>query len=219
MMSKRLTSASNTRPSAIMASTIEKPRCKTERPVFDMRSPVICGAARADLRRSEAASAPQGRPGAGANRGLMAMTQGDLDHLRHTAAHLLAHAVVDLFGPEVKLAIGPSIEDGFYYDFLKEPGFTPEDLPRIEARMRELIAQGLHMEGKHVSRDEAADYYRGRNQPFKLELLDAIPAGEPVTMFTIGSFTDLCRGGHVDSSKAIGGLKLLSLAGAYWRGD
>jgi len=149
----------------------------------------------------------------------MASNQDHLDHLRHTAAHLLAHAVVDLFGPEVKLAIGPSIEDGFYYDFLKEPGFTPEDLPRIEARMRELIAQGLHMEGKRVSREEAAEYYRERNQPFKLELLDAIPETEPVSMYTIGSFTDLCRGGHVESSKEIGGLKLLSVAGAYWRGD
>lgn len=149
----------------------------------------------------------------------MATTLESLDHLRHTAAHLLAHAVVDLFGAEVKLAIGPAIEDGFYYDFLKDPPFTPEDLPRIEARMRELVAQGLHMEGKRVTREEAAEYYRGRNQPFKLELLDAIPEGEPITMYTIGSFTDLCRGGHVESSKAIGGLKLLSLAGAYWRGD
>ena len=149
----------------------------------------------------------------------MATTLESLDHLRHTAAHLLAHAVIDLFGAEVKLAIGPSIEDGFYYDFLKTPPFVPEDLPRIEARMRELIAQGLHMEGKRVTREEAAEYYRDRNQPFKLELLDAIPEGDPITMYTIGSFTDLCRGGHVESSTQIGGLKLLSLAGAYWRGD
>ncbi len=149
----------------------------------------------------------------------MAKTLHDLGHLRHTAAHLLAHAVVDLFGQDVKLAIGPAIENGFYYDFLKDPPFVAEDLPKIEARMRELIAAGLHMEGRPIERAEAAAYYRERNQPFKLELLDAIPPDEPITMYTIGSFTDLCRGGHVDSSADVGAIRLLNLAGAYWRGD
>jgi threonyl-tRNA synthetase len=149
----------------------------------------------------------------------MANKDQDLGHLRHTAAHLLAHAVVDLFGPEVKLAIGPAIENGFYYDFLKDTPFVPEDLSRIEKRMRELAAQDLKMTGRPVTRDEAADYYRERFQPFKLELLEAIPEGEPITMYTIGSFTDLCRGGHVDSSREVGAIKLQSLAGAYWRGD
>jgi threonyl-tRNA synthetase len=143
----------------------------------------------------------------------------DLGPLRHTAAHLLAHAVVDIFGPDVKLAIGPAIENGFYYDFLKETPFVPEDLPRIEQRMRELINQGLTMEGRPVTREEAAQYYRGRNQPFKVELLEGIPQGEPISMYTIGSFTDLCRGGHVPSSRDVGAVKLLSIAGAYWRGD
>jgi threonyl-tRNA synthetase len=142
-----------------------------------------------------------------------------LSRLRHTAAHVLAHAVVDLFGPKVKLAIGPAIDNGFYYDFLKETPFSPEDLPLIEARMLELIAQGLTMRGRPITREAAAAYYVEHDQPFKLEILEGIPAGEPVTMYSIGEFTDLCRGGHVDSSKDIGAVKLLSLAGAYWRGD
>jgi len=142
-----------------------------------------------------------------------------LGHLRHTAAHVLAHAVVDLFGDGVKLAIGPAIDSGFYYDFLKDTPFVPEDLARIERRMRELVDQGLSMEGKPIGRTEAEAYYRQRNQPFKLDILRDIPPSEPLTMYTIGGFTDLCRGGHVHSSKEIGGLKLLSIAGAYWRGD
>lgn len=149
----------------------------------------------------------------------MERTTQDLGHLRHTAAHVLAHAVVDLFGPEVQLAIGPAIETGFYYDLLKPTPFVPEDLPRIEQRMRELINQNLIMEGRPVSREEAAAYYRERHQPFKLEILEGIPENEPISMYTIGSFTDLCRGGHVRSSGDIGAVKLLNIAGAYWRGD
>src|SRR5580658_9585159 len=92
-----------------------------------------------------------------------------LSRLRHTAAHVLAHAVVDLFGPKVKLAIGPAIDNGFYYDFLKETPFSPEDLPLIEARMLELIAQGLTMRGRPITREAAAAYYVEHDQPFKLE--------------------------------------------------
>ena len=146
-------------------------------------------------------------------------TASDLGALRHTAAHLLAHAVVDLFGDDVKLAIGPAIENGFYYDFLKATPFVPEDLPRIEARMRELIAGKLAMKGEPIDRAAAEAYYQKRDQPFKLDILHGIPDGEPLTMYTIGGFTDLCRGGHVDSSADVGAVKLLSIAGAYWRGD
>ena len=89
-------------------------------------------------------------------------TSNDLAPLRHTAAHLLAHAVVDLFGSDVQLAIGPAIDNGFYYDFLKPAPFVPEDLPRIEARMRELIAKDLKMEGKPIGRAEAETYYAKR---------------------------------------------------------
>lgn len=145
--------------------------------------------------------------------------QQHLDRLRHTAAHLLAHAVVDLFGTDVQLAIGPSIENGFYYDFRKNEPFVPEDLARIEQRMRELVNKDLTMEGRQVTREEAVAYYSQRDQPFKLELIDGIPAGEQLSFYTIGEFTDLCRGGHVDRSKEVGAIKLTSLAGAYWRGD
>ena len=161
----------------------------------------------------------QGRRGGCSEWRVMAANREDLDHRRHTAAHLLAHAVVDLFGSGVKLAIGPAIENGFYYDFLKDTPFAAEDLPRIEARMRELVGQALHMDGRRVTREEATAYYRDRDQPFKLELLETIPDGEPITMYTIGSFTDLCRGGHVASSRDVGAVKLTHLAGAYWRGD
>ena len=139
--------------------------------------------------------------------------------MRHTAAHLLAHSVVDLFGDEVKLAIGPAIENGFYYDFLKTPPFVPEDLPRIEQRMRELIGQDLVMKGNPISRPDAERYYRERHQPFKLDLIAGIPDSEPLSMYTIGTFTDLCSGGHVERSSQVGAIKLLSIAGAYWRGD
>jgi threonyl-tRNA synthetase len=145
--------------------------------------------------------------------------EGELAHMRHTAAHLLAHAVIDLYGDDVKLAIGPAIENGFYYDFLKQPAFVPEDLPRIEQRMRELIARDLVMTGSPISRADAQTYYRERNQPFKLDLIDGIPENEALSMYTIGKFTDLCRGGHVERSSQVGAVKLLSLAGAYWRGD
>jgi len=127
--------------------------------------------------------------------------------------------VIDLFGADVKLAIGPAIKDGFYYDFLKTTPFVPEDLPRIEARMNELILANLKMEGKPIERAAATRYYTERDQPFKLDILAGIPAGEPLTMYTIGDFTDLCRGGHVATSAEVGAVKLLSIAGAYWRGD
>ncbi|HXM19642.1 MAG TPA: threonine--tRNA ligase [Candidatus Tumulicola sp.] len=147
------------------------------------------------------------------------MTDEKLERLRHTAAHLLAHAVVDTFGSEVKLAIGPAIENGFYYDFLKDTPFVAEDLPGLEARMRELIGQNLEMHGKPIGRAEAEAYYKERKQPFKLDILAGIPASEPLTMYKIGTFTDLCRGGHVEHSRDVGAVKLLSIAGAYWRGD
>ena len=143
----------------------------------------------------------------------------DVAHLRHTAAHVLAHAVVDLYGDDVKLAIGPAIENGFYYDFLKGTPFVPEDLPAIEARMREIIRSDVAMTGRPITRAEAEAYYQGAKQPFKIDILAGIPADEPLTMYTIGTFTDLCRGGHVERSSEVGAIKLLSLAGAYWRGD
>jgi threonyl-tRNA synthetase len=139
-----------------------------------------------------------------------------LAELRHTAAHVLAYAVQDLF-PEARPTIGPAIEHGFYYDFDRATPFTPEDLERLEARMREIIAANYEMTGRQVSREEAIE--RFRSNPYKVELAEAIPDGEPITLYTIGEFTDLCRGGHAHTTGEIAAMKLMSVAGAYWRGD
>ncbi len=139
-----------------------------------------------------------------------------LPELRHTAAHVLAYAVQDLF-PDAKPTIGPAIENGFYYDFDRAQPFTPEDLERLERRMSEIIAADYPMVGKTVTRDEAIE--RFRDNPYKVEIAREIPQGEAITLYTIGDFTDLCRGGHAQSTGEIGAQKLLSVAGAYWRGD
>ena len=140
----------------------------------------------------------------------------DIAHLRHTAAHVLAYAVQDLF-PEAKPTIGPAIETGFYYDFDRAAPFTPDDLAKLEARMREIVAADYPMTGRRVTRDEAIAAFR--DNPYKVELAQGIPDDEPITLYTIGEFTDLCRGGHADSTGAIGAVELESVAGAYWRGD
>lgn len=139
-----------------------------------------------------------------------------LAELRHTAAHVLAYAAQDLF-PDAKPTIGPAIENGFYYDFDRPEPFTPADLERLEARMNEIVAADYAMTGREVTRAEAIAAFEGN--PYKVELASEIPEGEPITLYTIGEFTDLCRGGHADSTGAIGALKLMSVAGAYWRGD
>jgi threonyl-tRNA synthetase len=139
-----------------------------------------------------------------------------LDALRHTAAHVLAYAVQDLF-PEAKPTIGPSIENGFYYDFDRPTPFTPEDLERLETRMHEIVRANYPMTGQRVTRDEAIARYRCNE--YKVELAEGIPEGDPITLYTIGDFTDLCRGGHAETTGEIGAVKLMSVAGAYWRGD
>ncbi|HTJ28554.1 MAG TPA: threonine--tRNA ligase [Candidatus Limnocylindria bacterium] len=146
----------------------------------------------------------------------MTQTALDIAHLRHTAAHVLAYAVQDLF-PDAKPTIGPAIENGFYYDFDRATPFTPEDLERLEARMREIVAADYPMTGRRVSREEALEAFR--DNPYKVEIAREIPESEPITLYTIGEFTDLCRGGHADSTGALGAVKLMSVAGAYWRGD
>jgi threonyl-tRNA synthetase len=140
----------------------------------------------------------------------------DIAHLRHTAAHVLAYAVQDLF-PEAKPTIGPAIENGFYYDFDRGTPFTPDDLVKLQARMREIIDANYPMTGERVTREEAIAKFR--DNPYKVELAQGIPDGEPITLYTIGGFTDLCRGGHADATGAIGAVELESVAGAYWRGD
>ena len=129
---------------------------------------------------------------------------------------MLAYAVQDLF-PEAKPTIGPAIENGFYYDFDRGTPFTPDDLTKLQARMREIIEANYPMTGRRVTRDEAIEAFR--DNPYKVELAQGIPDGEPITLYTIGEFTDLCRGGHADSTGAIGAVELESVAGAYWRGD
>ncbi len=139
-----------------------------------------------------------------------------LPELRHTAAHVLAYAVQELF-PDAKPTIGPSIENGFYYDFDRSEPFTPEDLVKIEKRMHEIVRKNYEMTGEAVTRDQAVD--RFKSNPYKVELAEGIPDGEPITLYTIGAFTDLCRGGHAHTTGEIGAVKLMSVAGAYWRGD
>lgn len=142
--------------------------------------------------------------------------QGTLSRMRHSAAHVMAHAVKDLW-PEVQIAIGPAIEDGFYYDFDKPEPFTPEDLEKIEARMREIVKQAKPFVYNEVTREQARKLFE--DQPYKIEILQEIPDGEKVSTYTEGDFTDLCRGPHVPDAGHVKAFKLLSLAGAYWRGD
>ena len=141
-----------------------------------------------------------------------------LSMIRHSMAHVMAQAVLELF-PGTKIAIGPAIENGFYYDFDLPRPLTDADLETISAKMKEIIASGVPFERKEVSRAEAKEIFR--DQPYKLELIDAIPEGDTLSLYTQGSFTDLCRGPHVESTKQLhaDAFKLLSIAGAYWRGN
>ena len=139
--------------------------------------------------------------------------------IRHDAAHVMAEAVLELY-PETQVTIGPSIENGFYYDFYRETAFGEDDLAAIERRMHDIVDRNEPIIRNVWSRDEAVAFYRERNEPFKIELVEAIPAGETVTFYQQGDFIDLCRGPHLASTGRMGhAFKLMSLAGAYWRGD
>ncbi|GIO21719.1 threonine--tRNA ligase [Oceanobacillus sp. J11TS1] len=137
---------------------------------------------------------------------------------RHSTAHLLAQAIKRLY-PKVQLGVGPVIEEGFYYDIDMEDSLTPEDLPKIEKEMKRIIDENLEIKRVEVSRDEAKARFEEIGDELKLELLDAIPANETVTIYEQGEFFDLCRGVHVPSTSKIKAFKLLSISGAYWRGD
>ncbi|MFH0900989.1 MAG: threonine--tRNA ligase [Pseudomonadota bacterium] len=141
-----------------------------------------------------------------------------LEILRHSTAHVMADAVKRLF-PEAKVAIGPAIETGFYYDFEVPSPFTEDDLGRIEEEMRRIVKADHRFERVEVSRAEARETFAGTGETYKLELLEAIPEGETVTLYRSGEFVDLCRGPHVASTGKLGAFKLLAVAGAYWRGD
>ena len=136
--------------------------------------------------------------------------------MRHSAAHVMAAAVCRLF-PQVKLDIGPSTDEGFYYDFDLEHRLAPEDFTAIEAEMKAIIKAGFPFVRKEVTREEAAAIFAA--QPYKLERLADIPVGETVSLYTCGDFTDLCRGPHVAKTSEIGAIKLMSVAGSYYRGD
>jgi len=143
-----------------------------------------------------------------------------LEIYRHSTAHLLANAVKELF-PETKIAIGPVIEDGFYYDFDRETPFTPEDLPAIEQKMAEIAKRGNPIERQDVSSEEAIRLFKGEDEPYKVELVTEKGQGGMVSIYKQGNFTDFCRGPHLSSTSKIkeGTFKLLSIAGAYWKGD
>ncbi|MCL4533711.1 MAG: threonine--tRNA ligase, partial [Bacteroidetes bacterium] len=141
----------------------------------------------------------------------------DLETIRHSAAHVMAEAVLSLF-PDAKFGIGPSIEDGFYYDFDLSRPLTPEDLAEIEKRMARIVEAGLPFQRREMAREEARAFFAERGQAYKVELIDDLP--DPVvSLYTQGNFTDLCRGPHVANTREIGAFKLLHTAGAYWRGD
>lgn len=138
--------------------------------------------------------------------------------LRHTAAHVMAQAVKRLY-PETKLAIGPSIEEGFYYDFDSRVSFGPEDLEKIEAEMARIVSENIPLIREQVSRSEARRIFEERGEKYKLEILEGIPEGESVSIYRQGEFVDLCAGPHVPSTGFVKAFKLLNVAGAYWRGD
>jgi threonyl-tRNA synthetase len=137
--------------------------------------------------------------------------------LRHSASHLMAQAVKEIF-PETKLAIGPAIEDGFYYDFDRGKAFTPEDLGRIEDRMREIAQRNLPLHREELSKEEARKLFEQAGETYKMELIRELD-GEKISCYRQGSFVDLCRGPHIPSTGGIKVFKLLNVAGAYWRGD
>lgn len=137
---------------------------------------------------------------------------------RHTASHIMAQAVKRLY-PGAKLAIGPAVDDGFYYDFDTETKFTPEDLGKIEAEMKKIVKEDLKLERHLKSRDDAVEFFKAEDEPYKVELAEDIPEGEDISFYSQGEFTDLCAGAHLMSTGAVKAFKLTSATGAYWRGD
>ncbi len=141
-----------------------------------------------------------------------------LEVIRHSTAHLLAYAVKELF-PEAQVTIGPVIDNGFYYDFSYKRPFTPEDLQAIEKKMAELAKKDEPVQRKVLPRDEAVAYFKSIGEAYKAEIIESIPQGEDVSLYSEGDFTDLCRGPHVPSTGKLKVFKLMKVAGAYWRGD
>ena len=141
-----------------------------------------------------------------------------LEIVRHSTAHLLAQAVQRLY-PGAQVTIGPVIDNGFYYDFAYERPFTPEDLPKIEAEMQKIAAEALPVSRRVLPRDAAVAFFRGLGEEYKAQIIESIPAGEELSLYSQGEFTDLCRGPHVPDTGRLKAFKLMKVAGAYWRGD
>ena len=148
---------------------------------------------------------------------IMADSPEGLEIMRHSAAHVMAEAVRELF-PAAKVAIGPAIENGFYYDFGVPKTFTPEDLEKIEGRMKELVAQNLPFSREEVAKEEALRLFSGQHENYKVEILEGLPEGR-VSLYRQGEFVDLCRGPHIPSTGYLKAFKLTATSGAYWRGD
>ena len=140
-----------------------------------------------------------------------------LDTLRHSTAHLMAQAVQNLFA-DTQVTIGPTIENGFYYDFKRSEPFSPEELERVEKRMEELVKADLKIVREELPRGEAIELFRRMGEHYKVEIIEGIP-DERVSLYRQGDWVDLCRGPHVPSTGALKAFKLTSIAGAYWRGD
>ena len=149
---------------------------------------------------------------------IMPESEEGLEIIRHSTAHLMAQAVIRLF-PGTKVAIGPSIENGFYYDFDPTNQFTEEDLIKIEDEMKKIIKEDYRVEKTEITREAAIEKFKNDGETYKVELVEAIPEGEILTLYTQGEFTDLCRGPHVPSTRYLKAFKLNKVAGAYWRGD
>ena len=141
-----------------------------------------------------------------------------LDILRHSTAHLLAQATQRLF-PDTQVTIGPVIENGFYYDFARKTPFTPEDLEKIEAEMKKIVAEGLPVSRSVLSRDDAVRFFRDKHEEYKAQIIESIPANEELSLYSQGEFIDLCRGPHVPNTSKLRAFKLMKVAGAYWRGN
>ncbi|MFQ5559437.1 MAG: threonine--tRNA ligase, partial [Nitrospinota bacterium] len=145
------------------------------------------------------------------------MTENSLETLRHSTAHLMAHAVKDLY-PETKVTIGPATRDGFYYDFDREIPFSPEDLLKIEKRMKKLAKAGFKIEREELSKSEAVDLFKRLDEPYKVEIIEEI-SDTTVSLYRQGEFVDLCRGPHVPFTSKLKTFKLIAVAGSYWRGN
>ena len=141
-----------------------------------------------------------------------------IDIIRHSFAHLVGHAVKQLY-PEARMAIGPVIKDGFYYDIAYDKPFTPEDLEAIEQRMKELIAKDYEVNVEVVNRNQAKQAFESREEPYKLEIVEDIPDGETIKLYHHEEYTDMCRGPHVPNTRHLRHFKLMKVSGAYWRGD